>query len=212
MKTARDKTIFASVILGIALLLSGCGLSGTQKVSGQTYTYANSSTSTSSTSTSSTSTSASTSSTGVAPASYRVGAYGYTSTSITVSTRTILKVKFTPGVQDQTMVGNGTSPQYSQLGVYIGVNGVSNPTAMLSNGLTTGTAQSSIMDLSSEFTPTCAATDTNCLQSIVIEISKPNYDYWCYNFGEYCPWSTVYAGHPWHGTLEVQTDLTDALQ
>lgn len=220
MKTARQNYILASAILGAALLFSGCGnVHGKVANSSGSSSYSpNSSAGNVVGSTTGTVggignpiSSAATS--GIPPANYRVGAYGYTSTTLTVYTRSILKVRFTPGVQDQTMMGNGFSPQYSHLGVYIGVNGASSPTEMLDNGAQGASAQRShIFDLASSFNPTCKASDTNCLQPITIEITKPNYDYWCLNYGQYCSWTNVYQGHPWHGTLEVQTDLTDAIQ
>src|SRR6185437_13241014 len=62
------------------------------------------------------------------PITERVGAVGYTSTSITISAASVLKMIFTPGIQDQTVAGTGVSPQYSYLGVYITVNGVTQNT------------------------------------------------------------------------------------
>ena len=108
---------------------------------------------------------------------------------------------FTPGIQDQTVSGTGVSPQYSELGVYISVNGSSQNTGMLSNGLYSGTAQDSpIMDFSSAL--------SGALEAVTITISQPNNDYFCLNFGMYCSWTQVYQGQPWHGTLKIQTDST----
>lgn len=154
----------------------------------------------------------STPSTGTPPYSYRVGATGYTSTTVTVYTNQTLKVKFTPGIQDENVAGTGFSPRYSGLGVYIKVGSQESPTPLLYNGLNGGEAETSpVIDYSSSFSKTCAAGDTSCRQSVTITVTKPNYDYWCINFGSYCPWTHVYDTHPWHGTLTVQTDDTDGI-
>lgn len=150
---------------------------------------------------------------GVAPYQMRVSEVGYTSTQIVVKANKVLKVRFTPGVQDGYVAGTGTSPQYSKLGVYITVGTQSQPTPMLSNGLNDGNAQSSnVMDYSSALSNGCADSDTSCRAYVAILIEKPNYDYWCLTTGYYCPYSHVYSGHPWNGTLEIQTDDTDQIQ
>lgn len=145
------------------------------------------------------------------PLTMRVGTVGYNATTVQVSTGTILKVKFTPGIQDTAIAGTGVYPQYSQLGVYITVNGYTVPTQMLNNGRYTGQAQtSSALDFSAAIASACGSNKT-CRQNVTITIDHPNDDYWCLNYGQYCPWSYVYDTHPWHGTLTIETDDTVAI-
>jgi hypothetical protein len=142
----------------------------------------------------------------------RVGTIGYNSTTVTVNVRSVLKVQFTPGIQDETVAGTGFAPQYSKLGVYIQVGTVVKATEMLSNGYTGGSPQkSSVLDFSSGILPDCDPTDASCRQPVEIRIFKPNNDYFCLNLGMYCAWAQVYSTHPWHGELGVQTDDTDSL-
>lgn len=148
--------------------------------------------------------------TGVPPLSFRVGTIGYNSVTLSARAGKILKVQFTPGQQDENVKGTSFTPIYSRLGVYINIGGASKPTPMLSNGLTTGTpSSSSAMDFSSGLP--CAQEDDECRRTVAITVTKPNYDYWCYNFGTDCPWTHIWETHPWHGTLEIETDDTDPL-
>ena len=149
---------------------------------------------------------------GVPPISYRVGAIGYTTDSVTVDARSTLKIRFTPGVQDEKVAGTGYSPQYSKLGVYIQVGSQTKPTPMLPNGMTDPSQDSGVMDFSRSIdTSLCSAGNPNCRVTVTINITKPNYDYWCLNFQQYCPNTTIYSTHPWHGTVQIQTDDTDPL-
>ena len=146
------------------------------------------------------------------PFSFRVDGTGYTSVTFEVTTRTVLKVRFAPGVQDKTVAGTGFSPQYSVLGVYIAVGSDLRPTPPLYNGLGGGTGEKSpVMDYSSAFTRTCSASDPDCREKVTITVKQPNYDYWCINYGAYCPWTHVWDTHPWNGTLTVQTDDTTGI-
>lgn len=138
---------------------------------------------------------------------------GYTSVTSTVTTKTILKLTFTPGEQDTptTTPSAGTTgfyANYSQLGVYITVGSSTQPTPMLPNGLNPSqAAQSSpILDFSSQIPSNCASQSAGC--SITITVAQPNYDYWCYNYGMYCPWAHVDTYTPWNGKLSIQTDFT----
>lgn len=142
-----------------------------------------------------------------APESFRVGAVGYTSTTVTVKALKTLKVKFTPGIQDQAIEDTQNYPHYSGLGVFITVGTKTQSTPLLYNGLWGGSPQSTIIDFSSAL----PEIDGTSPQSITIKISQPNSDYWCISFGTGCPWSHVSDSHPWHGTLTVQTDDTDSL-
>lgn len=150
-------------------------------------------------------------STGIPPLSFRVDAIGYTSTTVKVSARNVLKIRFAPGVNDKTISGSNVNPQYAALGVYITVNGTSLPTPLLFNGYFSGTSQetSDVLDFSNAFARTCASDDTLCRETVTIKIEKPNNDYWCVNYGAYCPYTHVPDNHPWNGTLKVQTDDTD---
>lgn len=144
--------------------------------------------------------------------SYRVGAVGYTSTTVTVRARNVLKVRFTPGVQDEKIPGTGYSPIYSALGVYIKVGSLEEPTPLLSNGLYDGKAEGHDLNFSGAFSRTCQSSDTDCRETITITISKPNNNFACLaGYYAYCPYSRVFDNHPWHGTLLVETDDTDPL-
>jgi hypothetical protein len=140
----------------------------------------------------------------------RVGTVGYNSTTVTVAAGTVLKMTFSPGIQDQTIAGTGVSPQYSELGVYLTVGNLTQDTGMLANGLYQAQQTSQILDFSSQLS-SGASSNPAFRQSYTITISRPNNDYWCLNYGEYCPWSNVYSTHPWHGTLTIQTDDTVAI-
>lgn len=144
-------------------------------------------------------------STGKSPYSFRVGATGYVSTTISVRAYKTLKVKFTPGVQDETITDTENYAHYSGLGVFITVGSNTQATPLLYNGLYGGSPQSAVLDFSS------ALNDLSSSNSITIKISQPNTDYSCIHFGYGCPWSHVSDSHPWHGTLQVQTDDTDSL-
>ncbi|MEK6577839.1 MAG: hypothetical protein AABZ55_01315 [Bdellovibrionota bacterium] len=149
---------------------------------------------------------------GYPPITMRVDGTGFTTTTVTVYTNSILKLTFSPGTQDRTIAGTGQVATYSKMGVYIGIGSNLSPTEMLNNGFTGGTPQTSrVFDLSSSFTKTCAAGDSACRQAVTIKIGNPSNDFYCLNFGSYCPWGTLYSTHPWNGTLRVQTDDTDSL-
>lgn len=218
----KFRTASLICIAATSFPISACGTSTSVPIhrslgsTALTTTSTTSSTSTSSTSTTTTTPSptpspSATSITGSSPPySFRVGAVGYTSTTVSVSAGQVLKIKFTPGVQDQAIAGTGVYPNYSMLGVYITVNGVVGATEMLSNGFRGGGAQtSSVMDFSNAIAGSCS--NSSCRQSVTITIDHPNNDYWCYNYGQFCPYSWVYNTHPWHGTLEIQTDDTTAI-
>jgi|GEM_PF-1976777 len=145
--------------------------------------------------------------------SYSVRATGYATTlTLQVPVNKVLKMRFTPGEQDRTVANTGFSPTYSKLAVYLTVAAQVQPTPLLSNGLATPLQSSPILDFSRAYTKTCATTDPACRQYVTVTISKPNNDYFCYNFGTYCPYAQMYSTHPWNGVLELQTDDTVALQ
>ena len=203
-----------------AVLLSACGATSSNYYglsSGSTLSGTSGSTlagSTPTTVTTTTGTTTTTTTTGTAsPITMTVRGIGYNSTSVTVSANQVLKVEFAPGVQDTAVAGTGVYPQYSQLGVYIQVGSFNQPTEMLTNGYNGTTPEtSSVIDFSSYIpSGSCAGKATNCRQNVTITINKPNDDYWCLTSGQFCPWSYVYASHPWNGTLTVQTDDTTAI-
>ncbi len=152
---------------------------------------------------------------GVPPLEFLVSGVGYTTYSLTVKANKTIKIKFSPGVQTEKIQNTGYSPQYSIMGIYISVGNETKPTEMLKNGLNGpngGDAEvSSVLDFSNAFTKTCSKTEATCRQDVKITISKPNNDYVCLNSGWYCPWTRVQEGHPWNGTLTVQTDDTDPI-
>ncbi len=125
----------------------------------------------------------------------------------------ILKIKFIPGQQDKKVSGSGYPPNYSMLAVYIAVGSSEQPTPLLSNGLS-GSGQkeeSPVMDFSSSFTNNCPTSDSACRETVTITVKKPNNDYWCLNFGMYCPYVHVWPTHPWNGDLVIQTDDTKGM-
>jgi hypothetical protein len=202
-----------------ALLLSACGATSSNfygTSSGETLGTSSTSGSTLATTTTGTtvSTTTTTTTTGTAsPITMTVRGIGYTSTSVTVSANQVLKVEFAPGVQDTAVAGTGVYPQYSQLGVYIQVGSLNQPTEMLTNGYNGTTAEtSSVIDFSSYIpSGSCAGKAATCRENVTITVNKPNDDYWCLTSGQFCPWSYVYASHPWNGTLTIQTDDTTAI-
>jgi len=152
------------------------------------------------------------SSTGVPPIVTRVGGVGYSSTTFTVQVNKVLKVKFTPGIQDEAAPQSNYVYHYSKLGIFVSIEGrTRQATEMLSNGLFDQKPETSrIIDLSTSFSRTCGG-DEDCRQNVTITIDQPNNDFWCLNAYANCPWSHVPDGHPWHGTLTIQTDDTDAI-
>jgi len=145
------------------------------------------------------------------PLEFETRAVGYTSVSFTVSTGDVLKVQFAPGVQDEVAPGTGFFANYSQMGVYIKVNGNEKPTALLSNGLVRAAETSSIIDMSGSLGTSCTG-DPLCRQTVTVTVTKPNYDYWCYSVGD-CRYTHthVYQNHPWNGFLYVETNDTQPL-
>jgi hypothetical protein len=150
--------------------------------------------------------------TGVAPYTFPINGTGYSSISISVSTSQILKVKFAPGRQNRTIQNTGYTPQYSALGVFIKVGGDTQATALLNNGYYAAAESSTALDFSASFTKNCAASNTTCRQQVTITVLQPNDDDACINLGyTYCPYAHVPDGHPWNGTLTVQTDDTNSI-
>lgn len=148
---------------------------------------------------------------GAPPYSFRVEGIGYNGMKLKVKANKKLKIKFTPGVQDQTVKDTGYSPEYSQLAVFIQVENTEKATPLLSNGLSRA-ATSKTLDFSSGFTKTCPASSANCRQDVEITVHRPNYDHYCYMYGMYCMHTKVYETHPWNGTITVETDDTASLE
>jgi hypothetical protein len=198
-----------------AAMFSACGATSANYYSvGSGSTLSSSgSTLANSTTTSLTTTTTSTTTGTASPIKMTIRGVGYTSTSVTVSANQVLKVEFAPGEQDTAVAGTGVYPEYSQLGVYIQVGSLNQPTEMLTNGYNGTTAKtSSVIDFSSSIpSGSCAGQASTCRQNITITVNKPNDDYWCLTTGQFCPWSYVYASHPWNGTLTIQTDDTTAI-
>ncbi|MBY0471723.1 hypothetical protein K2X30_11205 [bacterium] len=143
---------------------------------------------------------------------FNVQGTGYNAYTFTVPTRTVLKLTFTPGMQDRPISGTGYMVQYSKLAVYIKVNNQEIATPLLKNGLSGTAQQTTILDFSGSINSSCDANDVNCSQVVTITVYKPNYDYHCYNFNLYCTHTQVLDQHPWNGVLKVQTNNTVALQ
>lgn len=149
----------------------------------------------------------------VAPYEQEVRGVGYSKTvSFTVRARKVLKMRFKPGMQDALVEGTGYSPTYAQLGVFVRVGTVERPTALLSNGIIRAAEVGTVMDFSTAFARTCASTDTDCRQTVTIEVLKPNYDYYCLNYWMGCPHTQVHENHPWNGMFEIETDDTEPLK
>lgn len=201
------------LIVFLALLITACGgqsdLRSTKYAQNYTFQSAEPSdqntTSSNGTLNTSGSSGSTSKSTGKSPYSFRIGATGYVSTSVSVRAYKTLKVKFTPGVQDETITDTQNYAHYSGLGVFITVGSNTQATPLLYNGLYGGSPQNAVLDFSS------ALNSLSGTSSITIKISQPNTDYSCIHFGYGCPWSHVSDSHPWHGTLQVQTDDTDSL-
>lgn len=152
---------------------------------------------------------------GVPPLIIEVRGVGYNKVQTQVVTGKTLKVLFTPGIQDRTVAGTGFSPEYSKMGVYLSAgNSSEQPTEMLSNGYLpmTESQSSHVFDFSGSLGNECPASDASCRRTVVITVSRPNYDYWCLTSRAYCPYSHVYETHPWNGTLSIETDDTDSLE
>jgi hypothetical protein len=144
---------------------------------------------------------------------FRVGTVGYNSDTVTVAARRTLKIRFTPGIQDEMATGTGYTPNYSRLGVFITVGAQQQITPMLTNGYIGAAQQSPVLDYSSTLTNLVCVNnpDVNCREQVSIVIDHPNYDYWCLNFGQYCPWTRIHDTHPWNGQVFIQTDDTRSL-
>lgn len=148
------------------------------------------------------------------PLRFNVDGTGYNdSYTVTVSTRSILKVAFLPDVQQKAAADSGFFPQYSKLAVFIQVGDHEEPTSLLNNGYFPQYPQqtSSIIDFSDDFEKKCDANDKSCRQIVEVRVQKPNYDYWCLQYGMSCPHTHVHATHPWFGTIVVETDDTDSI-
>jgi hypothetical protein len=147
--------------------------------------------------------------TGSPPLSLTVRKIGYDSPyTVPVQARRVLRIKFTPGLPNETVQGTGFTPQYSQLGVFISVGTQELPTPLLHNGLLGEQESSPIMDFSNAIPNTCPANEPTCRVTVTVTLRKPNYDYWCFNYGAYCSHTRVWETHPWNGELKIETDDT----
>lgn len=211
--TSLHRSAICSIaFITMALISVGCsGVSSSYKVAASGTTLASQTSTSSTSSTLSTGTSSTGASTGAgSPYTFTVRGVGYTSTTVSVSAGQVLKLKYAPGVQDTAISGTGVYPQYSRMGVYVQVGSMTQPTEMLGNGYDGTTAQtSSVLDFSSALSG-CSGSST-CRQQVTITVTKPNNDFYCLNYGYYCPWNQVLNGQPWNGTLTVQTDDTDSI-
>lgn len=138
---------------------------------------------------------------------------GYDQTSdasyvIEVQANKTLIVQFEPGMADKPVNGTGFTPQYSQLAVSFAVEGQDHFTPLLRNGFYGGEQQVHRMDLSGAFTRTCPASQPTCRQTVRVVVRKPNSDYFCLNYGQYCPYRRNYFSHWVNGVVRVQTDDT----
>jgi hypothetical protein len=209
-------TIRLFLMTALIPVFTGCGLQN-ESARGLETTTSSSTTTTGASSSfpipsTSTTTSTSTTSTGTPPLTFKVSAVGYTSTSISVSTGQVLRLKFTPGVATVAETGTSTIPEYSQLGVTISVGSVSQITSMLSNGYNNTTTESSgILDFSAAASGTCASAGTTCRSTVAITVSMPDTDYWCLNYAEMCPYNNISGNQSWNGTLTIQTSDTTSL-
>lgn len=148
------------------------------------------------------------------PYSVAIKGTGYDSLSVTVPVGSVLKVAFIAGTQDAEY--NGVFYPYSALAVYLGVGTNLQPTQLVHNGYGGTTAEiSTVIDLSNAFTSTCQSGNTNCRTQVSVVITQPQDDDACINQTTYnpsaCPYSHVPTGHPWNGTLMIQTDDTTAI-
>ena len=160
------------------------------------------------------------------PLQYSVEGVGYTQVvQFTANVRNVLRIRYTPGQVTTPVGGTGFLASYSQFGAYIkleasgtagnGTTELDMPTPLMHNGLVQPAQSSGVMDFSSGLD--FGSTDSDSRHQVTITIHMPNYDYWCFILG-YCnpPYTHVYetstgVGHPWIGTLEIETDDTQAL-
>ncbi len=133
---------------------------------------------------------------------FKVSGVGYNSTTVSVIAGRVLKIKFSPGMQELSgTTSSGTEPlPYSILGVYIKVgNAAARPTPPLYNGYYGGTTETSPeMDFSSAI--------SGDPKQVTITIQQPNNNAICLQRYTGCPYSHVQTGEPWNGTLTVETD------
>jgi hypothetical protein len=155
---------------------------------------------------------------GSSPAyTFDVESIGYTNVvTFKVQANKVLRVQFIPDIQNRNVEGTGFSPIYSHLAVFLAADpgGLSDkhPTTLLSNGLVIEREASAVIDLTKDFTHTCAADNLDCRQEVTVTVKKPNYNYWCYNWNLYCAYTRVYPKHPWRGQLIVETDDTQRIE
>jgi hypothetical protein len=148
--------------------------------------------------------------------------------TISVETRSRLRVRFVPGQQDAFVGNTNFSPPYSLLSIALQVGNDEEVTAPLSNGLYEPEEMSDIFDFSQSFRKRCETDEINCQERVRITIKRPQYNYWCIEYpnGFYDPKSfqyrnvcygnpygmtRVYESHPWNGTLLIETDYTESL-
>ena len=134
---------------------------------------------------------------------------------VLVETHSRLKLRFVPGINQEEIFEPPIFiiPQYSKLGGVVGVDGgPATGVPALSNGLVEPLEFSAALDLSLSFTPTCPLSVPDCRQQVVIEFFNPFNDYTCLNEGSDCPTAPVPDGHPWNGTLLIETDDTQPIE
>lgn len=213
-KAIKNLVLLSPALLLLTAIGTGCGMSyAPANAAGSTSSYSSSGTDSSASTSGVPTTSAATTSGGGGQAPYQINIQGsgYDSHSVTLSTGTTLKVRFIAGKQSQET--GGQFYPYSMLGVYVGVGSNLQPTEMVYNGYGGYPAeQSSVIDLSQFVGSGCNSSNPTCRQSVTITVTQPNNDDACLNQSVYyCPYNHVPDGHPWNGTLVVQTDDTTSI-
>ena len=116
--------------------------------------------------------------------------------------------------------GSGWQPMYSQIYLAVKVEDFEQFTPILDTGAEAPQETSPAINLSGAFTKECGIDEpaSICSQEVEVCTTRPNYDYWCYNFPT--AWeclgqdpasggfSHVHPNHPWSVTTIIQTDYT----
>jgi hypothetical protein len=147
---------------------------------------------------------------GYEPETYDVEGIGYDGIiRFTVLAHSRLRVRFRAEMNDRQVAGTGFTPVYSRLGVYLKVWENEAESTMLSNGMYTEQRWSPVVDFSDSFPRVCPEGDPLCRQPVEIRIEMPNSDQQTLGTGY---WTHVQAGHPWRGSLQIETDDTNSIE
>lgn len=130
----------------------------------------------------------------------------YQTVEFSVLAKCNLKVRMIAGVQDRTVAATNFKPTYSKLAAHIVVKTADKTTPLLYNGAFGGSAvRSPVYDFSRKLDCEGEA------KQYKIKVSRFSNDFYCINYGQYCPSALVHETHPVNFRLYVETDFTEAL-